>query len=134
MEKSQDAGNVRLPNTEPSEKKSSSPPPTILNVDPPPPPSPLIQEGDLDDYEITSIDKQIASVFEGNFIPNNDDTQLDGGISNDSSWQTRFRSLVILPLQQYDLPRGTTDKLVVHLLASEIKGVIDRKWNMERPL
>ena len=36
MGKSQDAGNVGLPNTEPSEKNPSSPPPTILNVDPPP--------------------------------------------------------------------------------------------------
>jgi len=42
--------------------------------------------------------------------------------------------MVILPIQQYDLPRGTTGTLFVRLLASEIKGVIDRKWNMERTL
>ena len=57
MEKSQDVGDVGSSNTVPSEeKKSSSPPPTILKVDPPP--SLLIQEGDLDGYEITSIDKK----------------------------------------------------------------------------
>ena len=125
MEKSQDVGDVGLSNTVPSEeKKSSSPPPTILKVDPP---SLLIQEGDLDGYEITSMDKKIANVFEGNFIRNNDGTQLDGGISDDSIWQTRFRSLVILPLQQYDLPRGPTGNLFVLLLVSENEGVIDRK-------
>ena len=80
------------------------------------------------------MDTKIASVFEGNFIRNNDGTQLDDGISDGSIWQTRFHSLVILPLQQYDLPRGTTDKLFIRLLLSEIDGVIDRKWNIERPL
>ena len=76
MGKSQDAGEVGKPNTnrQKGQTKPSSSPPNILNTDPP---HPLIQEGDLGGYQITSMDqKMIAYLKENSYVtmmvPSND--------------------------------------------------------------
>ena len=40
-------------------------------------------EGDLDSYEATEMDLNLAIVFDGEYIRNNDGSHLDGGIKND---------------------------------------------------
>ena len=40
-------------------------------------------EGDLDSYEATEMDLNLATVFDGEYIRNNDGSHLDGGIKND---------------------------------------------------
>ena len=80
------------------------------------------------------MDIKIAEVFDGNYIRNNDGTNLHGDIKDDDKWQKRFRSLVDLPLHLYDLPNGSTAKSFIRILGDELDGVWDKKWNMERPL
>ena len=94
----------------------------------------LIKDGDLEDYETTEMDIKIAEVFDGNYNRNNDGIHLHGDIKDDDEWQKRYRSLVELPLQLYDLPNGSIGKSFIRILSDELDGVRDRKLNMERPL
>ena len=74
----------------------------------------------------------LAEVFDGEYLRNNDGTHLDGKIVDDKVWQERYRSIITYPLSQYDLPNGKIGKSFLHLLAKEIDGVRERKWNMEK--
>ena len=72
-------------------------------------------------------------VFHGEYLRNNDGTHLDGKIVDDKVWQERYISIIIYPLSQYDLPtNGTIGKSFLLLLAKEIDGLRERKWNMEK--
>ena len=72
-------------------------------------------------------------VFHGKYLRNNDGTHLDGKIVDDKVWQERYRSIIIYPLSQYDLPtNGPIGKSFLLMLAKEIDGVQGRKWNMEK--
>ena len=86
---------------------------------PPPPASPL-----------TSTQK-IAAVY-GDQIHQNDGTHLDGGVVDDQEWQNRWREVMALPPQRYDVPTGRVGRLFVAAAADELKGVVQRKWNSER--
>ena len=92
-------------------------------------------EEDLDSYKVTEMDLKLAAVFDGEYIRNNDDSCLDGGIKNDNVWQQRYKDIIIYPLQQYDLPNnGSIGKVFVLKLADEINGMLAQKQNIERIL
>ena len=86
---------------------------------PPPPASPL-----------TSVQK-IAVVY-GDQIHQNDGTHLDGGVVDDKVWQTRWKEVVTLPPQRYDVPTGRIGRLFVSAVASEMEGIVKRRWNSEK--
>ena len=58
----------------------------------------------MEDYVVAETNLNIAEEFNGDYIRNNDGLHQNGGIQDDEKWQKRFRSLVELPLQLYDLP------------------------------
>ena len=68
----------------------------------------------------------------GDHIHQNDGTHLDGGIRDDGIWQERWRKIVGLPPQRYNVPNGAVGRLFVKELASELGGVTARRWNGER--
>ena len=92
-----------------------------------------IDEGaDLPGYTATQADQLIKSVY-GDHIHQNDATHLDGGISDDSLWQSYWRQLVGLPLKQYRVPNNSTGRAFIRQYADELKGITNRQWNSERP-
>ena len=70
----------------------------------------------------------------GGTIHDDDGTHLQGGISDDSLWQGYHRRLVTLTPQLYTCPGKGAGKDFIHQLCEEFDGVIERKWNSERPL
>ena len=68
----------------------------------------------------------------GDHVHQNDGTHLNGGIADDPVWQVYWRRLVVLPPQQYTLPKGALGKRFIHGLLMLLGGVISRKWNLER--
>ena len=68
----------------------------------------------------------------GEYLRNNDGTHLDSKIVDDKLLQERYSSVIIYPLSQYDLSTGHIGKSFVRLLAKEIDGVRERKWNIEK--
>ena len=80
------------------------------------------------------MDRKLAEMCDGEYIRANDGTRLDGGIEDDKLWQDNYRRILVYPLSQYDLPGSTFGRLFIKLLADEIDGVRERKWNMENVL
>jgi hypothetical protein len=87
--------------------------------------------GDLPGVEMTEADKLLLKVY-GDYVHQNDGTHLDGGIADDKVWQKRWIDLAILPTQRYAAPKGAVGKRFVTLLATELAGIVQRKWNSER--
>ena len=105
-----------------------------VNKTTPPPEVSYSTVGDLTDYATTPMDRKLAEIFDGEYIRANDGTQLDGGIEDDKLWQDNYRRIIVYPLSQYDLPGSTLGRSFIKLLAGEIDGVRERKWNMEKVL
>ena len=70
----------------------------------------------------------------GDKIYQNDGRHLNGGIADDQIRQARYDAVVANPHQLYLPPQGKVGAEVVSLMASELQGVRERKWNSERPL
>ena len=90
-------------------------------------------EGDLPGVMITAVDLKFRKVY-GDHIHQNDGSHLDGGIEGDLIWQQWFNEIASLPSRRYQLPRGRVGKTFIGILTKEWKGVLERKWNSERPL
>ena len=86
-----------------------------------------------DPGEDTEADRKLRTVY-GDTIHRNDGRHLDGGIADDQIWQARYDAVVANPHQLYLPPQGKIGAEVVSLMASELRGVRERKWNSERPL
>ena len=86
-----------------------------------------------DTDEDTEADRKLREVY-GDTIHRSDGRHLDGGIANDNVWQDRYDTVVANPHQLYLPPQGKIGADLVSLMASELRGVRERKWNSERPL
>jgi hypothetical protein len=89
------------------------------------------QFGDLPGVEMTAADKILHKVY-GDHVHQNDGTHLDGGISDDKIWQERWRKISQQPCLRYDAPNGAVGKRFVTMLATELAGIVERKWNSDR--
>ena len=47
-------------------------------------------------------------------------------------WQVRWKEVVKLPPQRYDVPTGRIGRLSVSAVAFELEGVVKRQWNSEK--
>ena len=80
------------------------------------------------------MDIRLSEVFDGEHTRDNDGSHLDGEIPDDAIWREHYKSIITYPLSQYDVPSGPIGRSFVRLIANEFRGVMDRKWNMEKPL
>ena len=84
---------------------------------------------------LTDANRRLCSVY-GNTIHQNDGTHLDDGIgfAEDAKWQRLHLrvSACILPL--YDLPNGRWALWFLEMLTDLWVGVVECRWNSERPL
>lgn len=87
--------------------------------------------GDLPGATISEADLKLLEVY-GDYIHQNDGSQLDGGIEDDLVWQARWRQLIALPSQRYDAPSGAVGRRFIRILTEELEGIVRRKWNSER--
>ena len=95
--------------------------------------TPTTDPVDPDPGEDTDVDRKLRAVY-GDTIHRNDGRHLDWGIANDAVWQARYDAVVANPHQLYLPPQGKVGAEVVSLMASELCGVRECKWNSERPL
>jgi hypothetical protein len=86
--------------------------------------------GDLPGATILPVDLMLMKVY-GDYIHQNNDTHLDGGIEEDGAWQERWRRLIALPSQRYDAPSGAVGRHFVEILTEELEGICRYKWNSE---
>ena len=87
--------------------------------------------GDVPGYQPTPEDLRLWEVY-GDWVYANPSTHLDGGVRNDSAWQSWWRDLAVMPSRRYDAPSGKVGRRFVRTLGEELKGVQDRRWNSER--
>ena len=62
----------------------------------------------------------------------NDGTHIVSSIQEDREWQEHWKIIVHLPNRKYELPKNTTGKKFLDILASEIKNVVYRNSNFEK--
>ena len=86
---------------------------------------------DLPGYVLTDSDKIFDRAF-GDHIHQNDGSHLTGGVKGDRFWQESWRSLISLPQQLYDVPKGREGREFVALLRQELESIISRKSNGEK--
>ena len=100
---------------------------------------PLPEEDEMGEHDppqtppvaASSCAQKLERVY-GEKIHQNDGTHLDGGVVDDKVWQARWREVMALPPQRYDVPSGRVGRLFVQAVADELKGVVQRSWNSER--
>ena len=80
---------------------------------------------------LSEVDLKIQEVY-GDYVRQNDGSHLNGGIRDDALWQARWKKIVSLPPQRYDVPNGKVGKLFIQALQSELHGIVDRKCNSEK--
>ena len=90
---------------------------------------------DLRLQRLTDADRRLCSVY-GNTIHQNDGTHLDGGIgvAEDAKWQRLHLRIAACNLPLYDLPNGRWATRFLETLTNLWVGVVERRWNSERPL
>ena len=88
---------------------------------------------DLPGYFRSRADIKLDKVF-GDHPHSNDGSHLSAGIPDDRVWQKRWRRCAQLSTNTYTVPKGRVGRRFVRLLADEFQGVLDRRWNSERPL
>ena len=76
-------------------------------------------------------ERKLMEVY-GDHVYQNDGSHLDGGIADDAVWQERWKKVVGLPPQRYNVPNGKVGVLFVKEVAVEMQGIVDRRWNAER--
>lgn len=84
-------------------------------------------------YAPTAADNLLSSVY-GDYPHQNDGCHLDGEVPADGSWQRRWKRVVQLPIAAYGVPKGRVGRRFVAALTTEFQGVLDHKWNSERPI
>ena len=57
---------------------------------------------------------------------------MDGGITEDSKWQARWKKIVCVPTQCYNASSRKVGNRFVVILSVELDGVRARKWNADR--
>ena len=72
----------------------------------------------------TEIDTKLSELFDGEYIHDNDGTHLDGNTPDDRLWQERYKSVIVYPLNLYDLPNGPVGRSFIKTLCDELNGVI----------
>jgi hypothetical protein len=79
---------------------------------------------------LTAVDRRLLGVF-GDMIHLNDGTHLDGGIgvAKDAKWQRLYHRVA-----SCSLPNGRLAHRFLTTLTDLWVGVIQRHWNLERPL
>ena len=84
---------------------------------------------------LTAADRRLLGIF-GDTIHLNDGTHLDGGIgvNEDARWQRLHTRVASCSLPLYDLPNGRWAHRFLSMLTDLWVGVIQRRWNSERPL
>ena len=80
------------------------------------------------------MDIKLSELCDGEHIYDNDGTHLDGDTPDDKIWQDRYKLIIVYPLNLHDLPTGPVGRSFIKTLSDELNGVIERKWNFERPL
>ena len=66
-------------------------------------------------YNPTPEDLRVREVY-GDWVHANTGTHLDGGVHNDSAWQTWWRDLAVIPSRRYDAPSGRVGRRFVGTL------------------
>ena len=82
---------------------------------------------DLKHCTTTPVDRKLAEIFDGEYVRDNDDTQLDCGMVDDNLWQVSYCRIMVYPLSQYGLSSGPVGKSCIRLLPDEIDGIGERK-------
>ena len=59
--------------------------------------------GDLPGAILSDADRLMDKVY-GDHVHQNDGTHLDGGITDDTVWQTYWRRLIVYTPKAYDVP------------------------------
>ncbi len=102
--------------------------PVTLPPLPPLPPDPIPP-----DHTSFAIDTEIERIY-GQPVLHCDGTMEHGGITDDDAWQVHFDRLAAIGTRQYTLPKGAVGKEFLELFTTEWRGILERKWNAERPL
>ena len=126
----------RAKSTASDDDRNATPDLTPETVEEPEPTTPINLFDEADENTATAIPesyRRIAAVY-GSTLQDDDGTQLDGGIRDDLIWQGYHRRLVTLTPQLYTCPGKAAGKEFIHQLCEEFNGVLERKWNSERPL
>ena len=87
--------------------------------------------GNMPGYVSTPEDLRLQEVY-GDWGHGNPGTHLDGGVADNSLWQAWWHDLAVIPLRHYDAPSGKVGRQFVGMLGTEMQGVRDRRWNLER--
>ena len=74
-----------------------------------------------------SIYFKLSEVFDGECIRKNDETHLDGDISDDKVWQESYKKIISHPISQNYFPNGPVDKNFNRLLTDKFNSVMSRK-------
>jgi len=90
---------------------------------------------DLRLQRLPDADRRLCSVY-GDTIHQNDGTHLDGGIgvAEDAKWQRLHLRVAACNLPLYGLPNGCWATRFLVTLTNLWVGVVERRWNSERPL
>ena len=87
--------------------------------------------GDVPGYVPTLEDPRLREVY-GDWVHGNPGTHLDGVVAEDGLWQRWWRDLAIMPPRQYKATSGKVGRRFVNALVGELRGIRDRRWNLER--
>ena len=85
--------------------------------------------GDVPGYVPTLEELRLREVY-GDWVHGNPGTHIDGGVTNDSTWQACWRDLAVMPLRRYDPQSGNFGRRFGGMLGAELQGVLDRRWNL----
>ncbi len=94
-----------------------------------------LHEADPRLQRLTAADRRLLGIF-SDIIHLNDGTRFDGGIgaTEDEKWQRLYNHVAACSLPLYDLPNGRWAHRFLTTLINLWVGVIQRRWNSERPL
>jgi hypothetical protein len=89
---------------------------------------------DLLNQEMFPVDVKLKAVHNGETLHRNDGRHLNGGIADDKYWQGLWDEINPIGHALYYPPQGKVGAMVVEKYAELLDGVIDRRWNSEKPL
>ena len=82
-------------------------------------------------YVPTPEDLRLREVY-SDWFHGNPGTHLNDEIAENGKWQGWWRDLMVTPARRYEAPSGKVGRRFVKILARELRGVLDRRWNSER--
>ena len=80
--------------------------------------------GDEPGYTPTPEDLRLREVYK-DWVHSNPGNHLDGGICDDSAWQSWWSDLAVMPSRRYDAPSRIVGRRFVRTLGADLKGVWD---------